>query len=74
MWGSDTLTIVVSRISMNAASVTETAISQGLARGRHCWSWALSLTRPRPMRRGLAGDLAGRWEAAHQEESRNPQP
>ena len=30
IWGRATLTIVVSRISMNAASVTATAISQGL--------------------------------------------
>ncbi len=36
MCGSDTLTMVVSSTSMNAPSVTATAISQGFARGFHC--------------------------------------
>src|SRR5580698_3354534 len=35
MCGSATLTIVVSRISMKAASVTATAIAQGLCAGFH---------------------------------------
>src|ERR1700734_4106260 len=37
MWGSDTLTMVVSSTSMKAASVTTTAISQGLPWGVHSW-------------------------------------
>src|SRR5262249_61256728 len=35
MWGSDTVTTVVSRTSMKVASMTEKAMSHGLALGRH---------------------------------------
>ena len=54
MCGSDTLTIVVSSTSMNAASVTTTAISQGLALGRQFWTSLLGV--PAPVAVGAAWD------------------
>src|SRR4029079_1655034 len=48
MWGSDTLATEVSSTSMNVASMTEAAISQGLADGRQAdvaaTAWAGTLT------------------------------
>jgi hypothetical protein len=43
IWGSETLTMVVSSTSMKEAMVTTRAISQGLARGRQAaWSWPIA--------------------------------
>ncbi len=35
MWGRETFATAVSRTSMNVASITEKAMSQGLKRGAH---------------------------------------